>query len=409
MEKGTKMMGKQQTLLQAAFDGNLRLLRKMARGLDTTGQGEAAVLAAVAGGTNGTRALHMAASGGSMDFSSTSSRISALTSTNSLIKVKHQCTFLQFTGELLLQDIFLIMVLILQWDCEIVELLLSRGVDVDLDSTGGTPLQAAAISGQHSTMKILLEHHAAPNRVFNLDGTALNMSIFSGSLECVKLLIKVGADVNFRDSNGVICVMIAANHATSDITKCLLDAGANPNIPDEFYTTPIEAAAHRGRRDIVELLFPLTKPISTLPNWSVDGIISHVKTFGLKPRDKDLSKRKRAELKLQAREAFERKEYMLAGQHYTNAMQLNPSDGENAILLANRSLCFLRMTCRNGALADANMCRMLRPHWPKACYRQGAAFMLLKLDPTNEDMEKALRDAFEAMKKDRLEQRPLTP
>ena len=39
--------------------------------------------------------------------------------------------------------------------------------------------------------------------------------------------------MNFRDSNGVTCVMVAANHGSPVIMKCLLDAGANPNIPDE--------------------------------------------------------------------------------------------------------------------------------------------------------------------------------
>jgi ankyrin repeat protein len=244
------------------------------------------------------------------------------------------------------------------------------------------------------------------------------MSIVSGSLECVKLLIKVGADVNFRDPNGVTCVMVAANHGSPVIMKCLLDAGANSNIPDEFNRTPIEVAANRGRRDIVKMLFPLTSPISTLPDWSIDGVISHVQTFGLKPRDNDLSKRKSAELKLQAREAFEREEYMLAGQHYTNAIELTTNAHDKATLLANRSLCWLRLSTGNGALADANMCRMLRPSWPKACYRQGAAFMFLKdygkaceafadglkLDPANEDIAKALRDAQEAMK-DQMEHR----
>ena len=44
--------------------------------------------------------------------------------------------------------------------CEIVELLLSRGIDADLDSAQGTPLHAAAISKDHDIIKILLEHHA---------------------------------------------------------------------------------------------------------------------------------------------------------------------------------------------------------------------------------------------------------
>jgi hypothetical protein len=52
----------------------------------------------------------------------------------------------------------------------------------------------------------------------------------------------------------------------------------------QFGVTPIEFAASEGRRDMVEMLFPLTSPIPTLLKWSIDGIISHVKSFGLNPR-----------------------------------------------------------------------------------------------------------------------------
>jgi hypothetical protein len=45
----------------------------------------------------------------------------------------------------------------------------------------------------------------------------------------------------------------------------------------------IEYAAYYGKRDMVEMLFPSTSPISTLAEWSIDGIIYHVKSFGLKP------------------------------------------------------------------------------------------------------------------------------
>uniref|UniRef100_A0A0E0AZN4 Uncharacterized protein n=1 Tax=Oryza glumipatula TaxID=40148 RepID=A0A0E0AZN4_9ORYZ len=375
----------------------------MARGLDT-GQGEAAVVAAVEGSGFGHRALHMAASGGSVDvlrylvedlrlgvnqFNGKGQTPLFLSSIHGRAAATRYLLD-HGSNPAIDKTVLPLHGAAAKGHCGIVELFLSKGVDVDLYSIAGTPLLAAAISGQHSTMKILLEHHA-----------------------------DVGADMNFRDSNGVTCVMVAANHGSSVIMKCLLDAGANPNIPDEFNTTPIEVAANHGRRDIVEMLFPLTSPISTLPDWSIDGIISHVETFGLKPRDNDLSKRKSAELKLQAREAFERNDYALAVQHYTNAIELSTSAHDKATLLANRSLCWLRLSTGIGAIADANMCRMLRPSWPKACYRQGAAFMFikdygkaceafadgLKLDPANEDIKKALRDAEETMKKDKMERR----
>jgi hypothetical protein len=45
----------------------------------------------------------------------------------------------------------------------------------------------------------------------------------------------------------------------------------------QFGKNPIMHAAEDGRRDLVEILFPNTKPIASVSNWSVDGIISTMK------------------------------------------------------------------------------------------------------------------------------------
>lgn len=57
------------------------------------------------------------------------------------------------------------------------------------------------------------------------------------------------------------------------------------------------------------------------------------------------------------------------------AIDFDPSD---ATLLSNRSLCWIRLGQAEHALADAKACRALRPDWPKACYREGAALRLLE-------------------------------
>uniref|UniRef100_R7W174 Ankyrin repeat domain-containing protein 50 n=1 Tax=Aegilops tauschii TaxID=37682 RepID=R7W174_AEGTA len=301
--------------------------------------------------------------------------------------------------------------------CEIVELLLSTGIDVDhFDSVYGTALHVAATNAQDGSMNILLQHRADPNKVYRLDSTPLRLAMISESLECVKLLIKAGADVNKIDYTGVTYLMVAAGNGLPDILKCLLDAGANPDVDDGFGTTPIEIAALQGRWDMVAMLFPLTSPISRLPDWSVDGIISHVQSFGLKPRDIHVCEMKRAELKLQAAEAFKRKEYVIAGELYTRAMSFQPSPKGLANLLAHRSFCMLHAGIGKEALSDAARCTVLRPFWPKGYYRLGAAFMLLqdyrkaaqaftaglKLDPTNADMADALRTIEKQLRRSQL-------
>lgn len=48
-------------------------------------------------------------------------------------------------------------------------------------------------------------------------------------------------------------------------------------------------------------------------------------------------------------------------------------------MLSNRSLCWLRLGQADQALTDAKACRALKPDWPKACYREGAALRQLEV------------------------------
>ncbi|XP_037438569.1 ankyrin-1-like [Triticum dicoccoides] len=403
----------------------------MARWMGSGGQGEAAVLAAVEDG-QGHRALHLAAAAGRVEvckylvedlrldvnqlnfIGDTPLYLSALYGRADAARYLLDHGADPLAGKLHSP----LYGAANEGQCEIVELLLSRGIDVDLDSAQGTPLHAAAISKHHDIIKILLEHHANPNKVYGLGYTPLSWVIRatgpmpSEPLECVKLLVKAGVDLDFIDFDGVSYVMLAVKFDLPGIMKFLLDAGANPNIPDECGSTPIEVAASKGSRDMVEMLFPLTSPISTLTDWSIDGIISHVKHFGLKLRDQQMYAKRRTEVKRKASESFKRGDYYIASEMYSCTRAFDPSPDEHATILANMSLCALRLGNGRGALSDATMCRMARPLWPKACYREGAALMLLKkyeraceafadglkLDPTSGDLANALREAQEAAK-----------
>uniref|UniRef100_A0ACD5WNP6 Uncharacterized protein n=1 Tax=Avena sativa TaxID=4498 RepID=A0ACD5WNP6_AVESA len=287
---------------------------------------------------------------------------------------------------------------------EIVKFFLSRGADVDELSVLGTPLSLAAFKGHASTVKILLQHNADPNKGNGLFGP-LDMALRKSFVSCVKLLIQAGAKV----SGASYCdnpLVKAAEKGLTEATKCLLEAGADPNVLDMFGRLPIELAAEYGTREDVEILFPFTSPISTVANWSVDGIIDHVKMEIKQLEDGNFVKSKMSDLKRQGDEAFKKQDYLKASVFYTQALKM---DNFDAKLLSNRSLCFLRMGDGQRAFEDATECTQLRPKWAKAHYRLGAASMFMKdydrayhslsraleLDPESEEVEKLFWEAME--------------
>ncbi|KAM0903281.1 hypothetical protein ACQ4PT_018722 [Festuca glaucescens] len=292
--------------------------------------------------------------------------------------------------------------------CKITEFLLSKGVPVDIDCGCGTPLCDAAINERDKTMKILLDHHANPNIIVNGMGYPLMNALLYRSLKCMKLLIKAGADVNGKGSRITPLGFATGFEGYTNFIQFLLKAGADPNIPDDLGRLPIERAAVRDCKEEVEMLFPLTYPIPNVRNWSIEGVISQAKIEAKKPLDqRDIERRKNI-VKSQADTTFKQKDYKTALKLYDLAID----HGETAALYANRSICKLAIGDGEGALSDALRCRMLRPKWAKACYRQGAAHMVLKeykqardalldaqkLDPENAEVERELSKAMELMK-----------
>nr|CAB3466401.1 unnamed protein product [Digitaria exilis] len=260
--------------------------------------------------------------------------------------------------------------------CEAVRLLLSKGVDVEPMNYFGTPLHLAASKDQDGAVKILLEHGA-----------------------------DAGADVNFTCPWGPVILMEAVDDGLTDIVEFLLEAGADPNIANEDGKIPIMWAAGHGNRELVELLFPLTKPVPSVPDWSVNGIIRAMKYLHLEAQDAVLVGKWIADAKSLGKEAFAKGDYFAAIHYYGLVVDKDPLD---ATLFANMSLCWLRMGEWEHALSDARKCKIMRPGWSKAWYREGAALSFLKrykqaiiafmqaqdLDPTSDEIYKALREAM---------------
>ncbi|KAM3294924.1 hypothetical protein ACQJBY_037659 [Aegilops geniculata] len=223
---------------------------------------------------------------------------------------------------------------------------------------------------------------------------------------------QAGADVNSAHPSTPL--VVATTVGLADCIKYLLEAGADPNIPDEQHgRMPIQIAASSGRRSHVEILFPFTSPIRAVANWSVEGVIAHEKSRCSISKEESCNKidDKVAVLKSQGKEAVKRKDYLGASKLYTKALELRYLD---ETLYSNRSLCYLKIGKPQKALLDAHLCIARKPEWAKGYYRKGAAHMSLKeyeeaseafqdgleLDPGNNEIKKALREAWEAMSKD---------
>ncbi|GLT42386.1 hypothetical protein SLA2020_163880 [Shorea laevis] len=298
---------------------------------------------------------------------------------------------------------------------ELIELLLSKGADIDAMADCGTPLQYAAARRKKDSVKLLLDNHADPNVVSHNLSSPLLASIhalpveYAPSFECMKLLLKAGADPNFRGLRGTP-LGFAASEGETEVVRYLLNAGANPNVVDNLGMKPVEVAALRGNRKGVMTLFPVTSPIPTISDWSVDGLFEYVHSDEATKERKEKKKEQFLFSKSKGTEAYNIKDYFGAMQWYTEAINFEPTD---ASAWSNRSLCWAHMDDGDSALLDAEECIELKPNWPKGYYRAGAAEMLLedfvdaadcfyrgwKLDRKNKELERAFREAIKAQKK----------
>ncbi|CAN6809440.1 unnamed protein product [Brassica oleracea] len=309
-------------------------------------------------------------------------------------------------------------------EIELLKELLSRGVPVDSQSESGTPLIWAAGHDQKDAVQVLLEHKANPNAETEDNVTPLLSAVAAGSVACSKLLAMARAKANVF-AGGATPLHIAADIGDFELIIILLKAGADPDQKDEEGNRALEVAALRENRTIVETLIRLTTKPESVSDWTVDGVIAHMKSnkeqednskSGVTVIKKDLpqvspeAKAKAAEAKARGQDAFYRKDYQIAIDAYTQAIDFDPTDHT---FFSNRSLCWLLLGQGEHALSDAKACRELKPDWPKACFREGAALRLLQrfdeaanafyegvlLSPESKELIDAFREAVDAGRK----------
>lgn len=115
-----------------------------------------------------------------------------------------------------------------------------------VDFTGQTPFVLASLSGDVSTMRLLLKHGADP-KIATFGGTTPLMAAAGVNwvvdqtydegqdalLEAVKLCYELGMDVNATNSMGLTALMGAANRGSDSIIEFLVSKGARLEAKDK--------------------------------------------------------------------------------------------------------------------------------------------------------------------------------
>jgi len=138
-------------------------------------------------------------------------------------------------------------------------------------------LMRASEKGDAETVEILLKQGANPN-YRNKDGrTPLHFAAYNGRADVAELLIRHGADVNARDNDGRTPLRIAAYNGHVDVVKLLLERGADLNAKNSENKTPLDVARERGQSDVARVIEEFTRMPSELFEAVKSGDAARVK------------------------------------------------------------------------------------------------------------------------------------
>ena len=135
------------------------------------------------------------------------------------------------------------------------EILLSAGEDANVvDNSGASPLYLACEKGKTEFVKLLLSCGVNPN-METADKYPIHAACRGQHCDCVKLLLEYNADLTVRDKNGKTALHHALESGSchrsdtdkrADLVQLLLDGGVNVNAPSQNGESPFYVVCSKG-------------------------------------------------------------------------------------------------------------------------------------------------------------------
>eukprot|EP01006_Ploeotia_vitrea_P034037 TRINITY_DN65692_c0_g4_i1.p2 TRINITY_DN65692_c0_g4~~TRINITY_DN65692_c0_g4_i1.p2 ORF type:complete len:406 (-),score=69.51 TRINITY_DN65692_c0_g4_i1:1660-2877(-) len=137
-----------------------------------------------------------------------------------------------------------------------VQVLLDKGVDCEVhNSVGSTPLHTAAACGSVECLQLLLtKSHMDVNTKDGNGNTVLHKCAYDGNIRVAETVIKLGAQVNVGNTEGLTPVHIAVKVNKVPFVKFLIGHGADISIPDQKANLPIHYCTSRCFHQMFVLL-----------------------------------------------------------------------------------------------------------------------------------------------------------
>jgi hypothetical protein len=142
-----------------------------------------------------------------------------------------------------------------------------------LSAASRSEIADAAMAGNTSVVRALLEKNADVNMP-QVDGTtALHWAVQSNNLEMTEMLLRAGAAVSAANQLGAAPMQLAAINGNAGILESLIKAGADPNARlSPTGDTALMIVARSGAMDAVHKTLENRVPLASEPELSNGGV-----------------------------------------------------------------------------------------------------------------------------------------